>query len=383
MFTKRQVLLGGLALMLTTFFLTTTLCMSFFQFISGDVVATVKFFNALRIVRTRFVKDTPVENLMNGAIKGMIHSLDDPNSIYMDGEFLKQLVVEVEGQFGGIGVVVGVKDNILTVVAPIEGTPGEVAGIKSGDRIIKIDGEMTKDMPLSVAVGKIRGPKDTFVELVLLRTDGEEKALKIMRSNIKLQSVKGEKLEDDIGYLRIRTFNGNTFEEFGEELSKLDAANVKGIILDLRGNPGGLLDSAVKIAEYFVSEGPIVSVVERGGKKQVFYSANKKPKYKVVVLVNEGSASASEILAGAIKDSRAGSIIGKTTYGKGSVQAVMSLDGESAIKLTSANYYTPAGTVIDGVGVTPDIEVENTEQVDLQMEKAKQVLHEIIAEKSE
>lgn len=381
MFTKRQVLLGGIALVLVTFFLTAAVFMSFFHLVSGDAVSTVKFFSALRVVQARFIKDEPVDKLINGAIKGMVRSLDDPHSMYMDGEFFRQFVVETQGQFGGIGVVVGVKDNMITVVAPIEGTPGEAAGIKSGDKIIKIDGESTSDMPLGVAVGKIRGPKDTFVEIVFLRADGEEKTIKIMRTNIKLRSVKGEKLEDGMGYIRIRTFSENTYEEFTEEINKLDAQNVKGIVLDLRGNPGGLLESSVKVAEYFVPEGPVVSVVGRTGEPEIYYSGNKKPKYKVTVLVNEGSASASEIVAGAIQDTKAGMIIGKTSYGKGSVQAIMSLDSESAIKLTSANYYTPSGKVIDGVGVTPDIEVENSEYTDLQLEKAKEVLRETLAGK--
>ena len=383
MFTKRQVLLGGIALMLATFFLTAAVFMSFFHLVSGDAVSTVKFFSALRVVKARFIKDESVDKLMNGAIKGMIRSLDDPHSMYMDGEYFRQFVVETEGQFGGIGIVVGVKDNMLTVVAPIEGTPSEAAGIKSGDRIIKIDGESTLDMPLDIAVGKIRGQKDTFVEIVLLRSDGEEKTIKIMRTNIKLKSVAAEKLEDGMGYVRIRTFNEHTYEEFVQEMSKLDKEEVKGIVLDLRRNPGGLLESCVKVAEYFVPQGPVVSITERTGKNDVLYSNNKKPKYKVVVLVDQGSASASEIVAGAIQDTKAGTVIGATTYGKGSVQAILRLDSESAVKITIAKYYTPSGRAIDGVGVTPDIEVANTEWQDLQLIKAREVLRAELNEKSE
>lgn len=382
MFSKRQVLFGGIALVLATFLFTTSAFMYFFHLVSGDVGLTVKFFRALQVVKSRYVKDVPVDELMSGAISGLVRSLDDPHSMYMGGELYKQFMVETEGQFGGIGVVVSVKDDMITVVSSIEGTPGEAAGIKSGDRIIKIDGESTKDMPLDIAVGKIRGPKDTFVEIVLLRADGEEKTIKIMRTNIKLKSVAAEKLEDGMGYVRIRTFSENTYEEFVREMDKLDKEGVKGVVLDLRRNPGGLLDSSVKIAEYFVPKGPVVSIVGRDDNKEVLYSNNNAPKYKVVVLVDEGSASASEIVAGAIQDTKAGPVIGHVSYGKGSVQAIQRLDSESAVKITIAKYYTPSGREIDGVGVKPDIEISNSEWQDLQLDKAKEVLREILKEDS-
>jgi carboxyl-terminal processing protease len=279
-----------------------------------------------------------------------------------------------EGEFGGIGVIVGGKNGVLTVVAPIEGTPGDAAGIKSGDRIVRIDGEETLNMPLDIAVGKIRGFKDTFVELELLTAADEEKTMKIKRTTIKVPTVKAEKIEGQIGYIRVSMFTEHTYEEFTDQLDKLAREGIKAIVLDLRGNPGGLLESSVRIAEQFVPKGPIVSVVDRNGAKKVLESTNENPQYQVAVLVNEGSASASEIVAGAVQDREAGVVIGTTTYGKASVQGVFGLGGDAAIKLTVANYYTPAGHGINGVGIKPDIEISREEGRDNQLDKAVEVL---------
>jgi carboxyl-terminal processing protease len=317
-----------------------------------------------------------VEKLMNGAISGLVRSLGDPHSMYISGDMFKQFMVATEGQFGGIGIVVGAKDELLIVVSPIEGTPGEAAGLKSGDRILKIDGEDTGGMPLDIAAGKIRGLKDTFVELEILTADGENKTLKIMRTNIKIKTVAGRKLADGMGYIRVTVFNEHTYDEIVGQLNKLTQEGVSGIVLDLRNNPGGLLDSSVKIAELFVPKGPVVSIAGRDGNKEVLYSNNPNPKYKLVVLVNEGSASASEIVAGALQDTGVGIVVGTTTYGKGSVQAVLGLDSDSAIKITVAEYYTPNGRTINGVGVKPDIELPRSEHNDNQLDKAIEVLRE-------
>ncbi|MDR2006368.1 MAG: S41 family peptidase, partial [Acidaminococcales bacterium] len=366
MVTKRQAFFGAITIIIATFLLTAGAFMYFFHLVSGDAQSTVKFFNALRLIQKSYVSDVPPEKLLDGAIGGLVRSLDDPHSMYLSGELLNQFLMATEGQFGGIGVIVGGKNGALTVVAPIEGTPGEAAGIKSGDRIVKIDGEETRDMPLDIAVGKIRGFKDTFVELELLTANNEERTLKIMRTTIKVPTVSGKKLEDKIGYIRVAMFTEHTYEEFLTQLTKLNKEDVTGIVLDLRNNPGGLLDASVRLAEHFVPQGPIVSIVDRGGGKKVLQSANAKPKYKVAVLVNEGSASASEIVAGAVQDSKAGLIVGTTTYGKASVQGVFGLDGDSALKLTVANYYTPAGRGINGVGIKPDIDLPRLETPDNQ-----------------
>jgi carboxyl-terminal processing protease len=288
---------------------------------------------------------------------------------------LKQFLAATEGQFGGIGVVVGVKDAVITVVSPIEGTPGAAAGIRSGDRILKIDGEETGQMPLDVAANKIRGLKDTFVELEILTEDGENKTLKIMRANIKIQTVIARKIEDDIGYVRISMFNERTYEELLEQLRKLEEEGVRAVVLDLRNNPGGLLDSSVKVAGLFIPRGPVVSVVGRDGIKEVLYSDNPQPRYKkTVVLVNAGSASAAEIVAGAIQDSGLGKVVGGATYGKGSVQAVLGLDNDSAVKITIATYYTPSGRAINGVGLRPDVETPLSGPQDDQLATALELL---------
>ncbi len=379
MFSKRQTFLGAIAIVLVTFLITASAFMYYFHLVSGDVLLTVKFFRALQIVKARYVEDVPVEKLMNGAISGLVRSLDDPHSLYMDGKMFKQFLMETEGQFGGIGVIVGVKDNTLTVVAPVEGTPGETAGIKSGDKILKIDGEITKDMPLDIAVGKIRGPKDSAVELEILTTENVEKTVKIVRSNIKLKTVSGRKLEDGIGYIRISMFNEQTYADFAKQLETLDKDGMKGLVLDLRNNPGGLLDTCVQVAGLLVPKGPVVSIVGRDGSKEVRMSELAQPKYKIMVLVNQGSASASEIVAGAIQDTKVGKVIGTTTYGKGSVQAVLGLDGISALKLTTATYITPGGQKINGVGVKPDIELERAESWDNQLARAEGELAEELA----
>ena len=343
--------------------------------------STFKFFHALRLIEKGYVNEVPAEKLLSGAIGGLVRSLDDPHSIYMSGEVFSQFMMATEGQFGGIGVIVGGRNGVLTVVSPIEGTPGEAAGIKSGDRIVKIDGEETRDMPLDIAVSKIRGFKGTFVELELLTASNEEKTLKIMRAVIKVPTVSAKKLRDKIGYIRVAMFTEHTYEEFLSQLDKL-GKEADGIVLDLRNNPGGLLDASVRLAEHFVPKGPIVSIVDRAGGKKILESANPNPKYKVAVLVNEGSASASEIVAGAVQDSKAGVIVGTTTYGKASVQGIFNLDKDSAIKLTVANYYTPAGRGINGVGITPDIDLPRTGQGDNQLDEAVEARLRQLAEKT-
>ena len=377
---KRQLLLGAIAVALVTFLLTSSAFLYFFHLVSGNALLALKFFRALHIVQSRYVDDVSTDTLISGAIDGMVKSLKDPHSMYMDGKILKQFMMETSGQFGGIGVIVGVKDNALTVVAPIEGTPGEAAGIKSGDKIIKIDGELTKDMPLDIAVNKIRGLKDTSVELVLIGEDGNEKTVKILRSDIKLKTVASRKLEDGIGYIRLTMFNEHSFEDFKSHLEQLDKQDIKGLVIDMRNNPGGLLDTCVKIAQLLVPKGPIVSIVAHDGSKEVFYSELAQPRYKIVVLVNNGSASASEILAGALQDTQAATVIGTNTYGKGSVQSIMRLDSDSAVKITYAKYFTPSGRVINGVGIKPDIELALAEDRDNQLEKAISVLREKLAQ---
>ena len=342
---------------------------------SSDVVSTLRVLRALQVVKSRYVEDVSVDTLMAGSIKGMVNSLNDPHSIYMDNKMFKDFMIETEGSFGGVGIVIGTKDKLLTVVAPIEGTPGEKAGIKSGDQIIKIDGQDTKDLALDEAVNKIRGPEGSKVVLTIKRGE-DTKDYTLTRSNIQIKTVAGKMMDNHIGYIRISMFNENTGDDFIHKLQELEKQGMKAIVLDLRDNPGGLLNESVEVASQLVPKGPVVSVVTRDGQRETHSSNLAVPKYPVAVLVNGGSASASEIVAGAVQDTGVGTLIGTKTYGKGSVQTVIRLDEASAVKLTIAKYLTPKDRSINGVGIEPDITIElpETKDIDVQLEKALEVL---------
>jgi carboxyl-terminal processing protease len=322
-------------------------------------------------VKARYVEQVDTETLVAGAVKGMVSSLGDPHSIYMDAKMYKDFMVETEGSFGGVGMVLGVKDKTLTVVSPIEGTPSDKAGIKSGDQILQIDGKDTKDMALDEAVNKIRGPEGTTVSLAVRHESEPTKEITLTRSNIQIKTVAGKMLPDKIGYIRISMFNDNTGNDFAQKYKELEAEGMKSIILDLRDNPGGLLEESVKVASKFVPKGPVVSVVTRDGHRETHSSNLEAIKYPVAVLVNGGSASASEIVSGAIQDTASGTLIGTKTYGKGSVQTVLRLDS-GAIKLTIAKYLTPNDRSINGIGIEPDIKVEMDKDAksDVQLDKA-------------
>jgi carboxyl-terminal processing protease len=375
---RRKIIGSAILLVLLTFSATT---MGFFYLLklhTGDVLSTVQFFRAVQIVKSKYVEDVPVDQLMAGAIKGMVGSLGDPHSIYMDAKMFKDFMIETEGSFGGIGIVVGVKDKMLTVVSPIEGTPGDQAGIKSGDQIVKIDGQLTKELALDEAVNKIRGPEGSSVVLSIKRGNEEIKDYTLVRSNIQIKTVTGKLLPNQVGYIRIAMFNENTGNDFLKQYQELENQGMKAVVLDLRDNPGGLLEECVKVANKFVPKGPVVSVVTRDGSREVHSSTLETVKYPVVVLVNGGSASASEIVAGAIQDTQSGTLIGTKTYGKGSVQTLMRLDGSTAIKLTIAKYLTPNDRSINGIGIDPDIVLEmpplTPGSQDIQLQKALEVV---------
>ncbi|MGI6091568.1 MAG: S41 family peptidase [Veillonellaceae bacterium] len=373
---KRKVIVGALLLVVLTFTATVGGFLYLLRLNSSDIASTFKFFRALHIVKSRYVEEVPMDTLMIGAVRGMVASLGDPHSVYMDAKLFKEFMIETEGSFGGVGIVVGVKDKMLTVVSPIEGTPGDKAGIKSGDRITKIDGHDTKDMTLDEAVNKIRGPEGSQVTLTIVRGADPAKDYTVTRSNIQIKTVSGKMLPDNIGYIRISMFNENTASDFIHKLQELEKAGMKGLVLDLRDNPGGLLDESVKVADKLVPKGPVVSVVTRTGERETHNSTLEIVKYPLVVLVNGGSASASEIVAGAVQDTGAGTLVGTKTYGKGSVQTLMRL-GDDAIKLTIAKYLTPAGRSINGVGIEPDVKVEYGSRepgLDAQLDKAVEII---------
>jgi carboxyl-terminal processing protease len=318
------------------------------------------FSDALNIIDKYYVEKVELEDLINGAIQGMLQNLD-PHSSYMDKETYKEFKVETKGEFGGLGITIGMRDKILTVISPIEDTPADKAGIKAGDKIIKIDDKSTANITLDEAVKKLRGKPGTNVKITILR-DGVEKPfdVTITRAIIKIQAVKS-KMIDDIAYIRLTNFKEDASKEIMDALKKLSKNDYKGIILDLRNNPGGLLTEAVNVANLFLDSGKtVVFTKDRDGKENHLKTsmfADFDDSTPLVVLINEGSASASEIVAGALQDYRRAVIIGQTSFGKASVQTIIPLSDGSAIKLTTARYYTPKGRSIQGVGIKPDIEI--------------------------
>lgn len=373
---KRKIIVGAVGLIAATFFTTLGGLYYLLNVGSGDAASTLKFVRALQIIKSRYVEEVPMDTLMTGAIKGMVGSLGDPHSIYMDPKLYKEFMIETEGSFGGVGIVVGVKEKMLTVVSPIEGTPGDLAGIKNGDLILQIDGKDTKDMALDEAVNKIRGPEGSQVVLTIKRGD-QVKDYTLTRTNIQIKTISGKMLPGNIGYIRLAMFNENTGADFIKQYQELESAGMKAVVLDLRDNPGGLLEESVKVAGKFVPRGPVVSVVMRDGHRETHTSSLDAVKYPVAVLVNGGSASASEIVAGAIQDTQAGTLVGTKTYGKGSVQTLMRIDN-GAIKLTIAKYLTPNDRSINGIGIEPDVIIEqqlNGEaETDIQLNKALEIV---------
>ena len=319
------------------------------------------FAEALSLVQKNYVEKVDTKDLIYGAIKGMLSDLD-PHTTFMTPDMYREMQVDTKGEFGGLGIQISIRDKKLVVIAPIEDTPAWRAGIKAGDYIYKIDGESTKDMTLSDAVKKLRGPKGTKVTLTIIR-EGEEKPIDItiIRDIIRLKSVKHKMLEDHIGYVKILQFQERTGEDLRKALKDLDEHGMESFILDLRNNPGGLLRVAVEVSEQFLKKGKlIVSVKGRHNEKEEYISSSSSARedLPMVVLVNEGSASASEIVAGALQDWHRAVILGTQTFGKGSVQTVYSLSDGSGLRLTTAKYYTPKGRSIQNTGITPDIIVK-------------------------
>ncbi|MBP9483988.1 MAG: S41 family peptidase [Negativicutes bacterium] len=358
--------------------------------LTGDAYGALRLWVGMKIVSTQYVDPVKSDQLMNGAIQGMVKSLGDPYSSYMDEKTLSAFMAETKGSFSGVGIVLGMKDNQLSVIAPIEGTPGERAGVKPGDFIRKIDGEETKNFSLEDAVNRIRGAEGTSVVLTLERASKENPdttetlEVTLVRENIKIKTVSGKMLEGDVGYVRLTSFSETSSADFSAKLTELDQQGMKKLVLDLRNNPGGLLHTSVEIAGMLLKEGEVVSVINRSGQKEISRSGGPNDRYEsLVVLINGGSASASEILAGAIQDRHEGTLVGTKSFGKGSVQLLYPLDLEqkTAVKLTIAKYYTPSGRSIHGTGLEPDIQIEWTGDgpagevaTDLQLKKALEII---------
>ncbi len=318
--------------------------------------------DTLSLVQKNYVEKVSVKKLVYGSIKGMLSDLD-PHSSFMPPDMFKEMQVETSGSFGGLGIEITIRDGVLTVVSPIEDTPAFRAGIKAGDRIIKINGELTKDMTLMEAVKKMRGPKGTKITISIMRK-GLSSLLdvKIIRDIIKVVSVKSRMLTDNIAYIRLTQFQSRTYADLNRRMKELkEKHQIKGLVLDLRNNPGGLLQQAVKVSDYFLKSGLIVYTDGRINKQNMSYKAyddGTEGDYPIVILVNGGSASASEIVAGALQDHKRALVMGTQTFGKGSVQTIIPLEDGSAVRLTTALYYTPSGRSIQAKGIEPDIVVE-------------------------
>ncbi len=343
------------------------------------------FARVMAIVENGYVDNVSSTELIDDAIKGMVSSLD-PHSSYLTKDDVKELNVETTGKFGGLGIEVTLKDGVLTVVAPIEDTPAYKAGIKAQDVILKVDGKSTLGMTLQDAVKIMRGKPGTKIHLTIVR-EGAKKPIEIdiTRAIIHVKSVKFKKY-GDVGYIKILKFQDKTAKEVKKALSKLK--NIKGLVIDLRNDPGGLLKAAIGVSDLFIKDGVIVSIRGRNKKDaQYFYAHNDKnePTYPIVVLINSGTASASEIVAGCLKDNKRAIIMGIKSFGKGSVQSVISLPDGSALRLTTAKYYTPSGKSIQAIGIEPDIVVKQAkleeEDNDKYRVREKDLAHHLLVEK--
>ena len=325
------------------------------------------FTDVLSIVRRDYVEEVPMKKLIYGAINGMLASLD-PHSSFMPPDMYKEMKIDTRGEFGGLGIEITIRNGLLTVVSPIEDTPAYRVGIKAGDRILKIENRYTKDMTIMDAVKMMRGPAGSKVTITVMRDSFDKpKDFTITRENIKIKSIKYRTLEDGYGYVRITQFQEHSAGDLEKALNKLHTENggkLKGLILDLRNNPGGLLEQAAKVADTFLSKGLIVYTEGREKSSQMSFSAHQKgtePSYPMVVLINGGSASASEIVAGALQDHKRAILLGTQSFGKGSVQTIIPLSDDSGLRLTTARYFTPNGTSIQARGITPDIVVHPME----------------------
>jgi carboxyl-terminal processing protease len=348
-----------------------------------------KFLGIKRFLDDYYYKEFDIERLEEGAIRGMLDALDDPYTVYMNKQEYESFMTHTTGLYEGVGLVVeNGEDGLVTVVAPIEGTPSDRAGIKSADKIIKVDGTEVFGEQLEKAVSMMKGPEGTEVVLTIKREGLEEPFdVTIVREEIRLQTVKSQVIEDRIGYIRISAFDQKTYEDFKNALSSLTDNKIRGLVIDVRSNPGGLLDEVVNIADLLMGKGLIVYTEDRKGNRKEEVSNANSLGLPLVLLVDGGSASASEILAGAIQDSGTGVLVGTKTFGKALVQTVYTLSDGSAIKVTAAQYYTPKGKSIQGKGIEPDYTVTMPEDAvigsykdnkDPQLAKALEILYEQI-----
>ncbi len=353
-----------------------------------------RFFVALRFIESNYVQDVARRDLIDGAISGMVNSLGDPHSIYLAPQLYSQLRAETSGAFGGIGVYMGFKNGGVQVMSVIPDGPGQRAGLLAGDEILAVDGQPVEEISPGEVALKIRGQIGTSVELLIHREGFDDTTYNLTRENIHVQTVAGKMIDGRIGYIKISNFSENTGDEFKTTLAELERAGMKGLILDMRQNPGGVINGCIEIARQLVPAGTIASVIKRDGSKEVYTSDLPAARFPIVVLIDRNSASASELLSGALQDTKAAVVVGETSYGKGSVQTLIPMAHDDGLKLTIAKYYTPSGRCIDGVGIEPDIEITSPaiphpmydlnldEQNDPQLAKAEELLqHQVDAGK--
>jgi carboxyl-terminal processing protease len=325
------------------------------------------FTDVLSIVRRSYVEEVKMKDLVYGAINGMLAALD-PHSSFMPPDVYREMKIDTKGEFGGLGIEITVRDGILTIVSPIEDTPADRSGLQAGDQILKIEDRFTKDMSIMEAVKLMRGPKGSEISITVMRESLDKpKVFTLTREIIKVKSIKARTLEDGFGYLRISQFQEQTTADLHAALKALNEENggsLRGLVLDLRNNPGGLLDQAVQVSDSFLSSGLIVYTEGREEGSRMKFTAHQKgtePDFPIVVLINGGSASASEIVAGALQDQERAVIMGTQSFGKGSVQTIIPLSDDSGLRLTTARYFTPTGRSIQALGIVPDIVVHPVE----------------------
>jgi len=356
------------------------------------------FSNTLLIIQKEYVREIPTKDLISGGLKGMLSALD-ANSQFMDADTYAELKVDTQGKFGGLGIEITIKDGLLTVITPIQDTPAWKAGVKANDHIVKIDDALTRDMTLMDAVKKMRGEPGWMVNLTILR-DTEKKLLefKIKREMINITDLRSVRmLENGVGYIRLSEFRENTFSEVNNALSTLSKQGMKALIIDLRNNPGGLLDAAVKVTGKFLGPHKLIAYTKGRQRNDAAYpqgkgnsqdleffsdANNANTSLPLAILINEGSASGSEIVAGALQDYRRAIIVGKKSFGKGSVQTIIPLSEGTAIRLTTSHYFTPSGKIIQGQGVIPDILVDastvgETKAVEMSSKKSDELFERI------
>ncbi len=341
------------------------------------------FWQVWDAIHQRYVDKSKINDteLLYGAIDGLVKKVGDPYTTFFTPKESQSFAQEIDGAFGGIGIEIGVRNDILTVISPIKGTPAERAGLRAGDKIVKIGDKATNDLTVSDAVNLIRGKKGTPIELTIVRNgDKTSKTLSILRDTIKIPAVKLTMLDDTTAHLEVYIFNKNVDSEFDKAAREIAKSKARNIILDLRNNPGGLLDSAVNLSGYFLDPNSLVTIEKKGDGTTREYRTSGNPilkNYKVVILINKGSASASEIVSGALKDNLNTVLIGEKSFGKGSVQEVIDLPKGTSLKITVAKWLTPKGISINENGINPDIAIERTDaditaDKDPQLDKAKQ-----------